>query len=377
MSIKVSGKIAAAAVLAVLAYNLWTSWALYAGVPLSDPVAYPDLARASHFFYDSGLREPVPVFLTKLMLAAGLSDGTAPRAVTVVVFAVSVLLLLFVAGKVRGPAAGLAAAALLAANPYAGYYCVQGVSNLTSGLLLMVFWFGLSGKEMSRKKAVLLGAAGGLCMLTRLENILVVLLIILIYALSERSKRRAVFGAFVLAVSLVLTAPYLAHQYRKFGNPVYSNATAARFWLNTEKNGPRSGDRFTGGPMGLGEFILRDGPSAAAVNLVKAYGTGFFHYLPRLLHYKITLLAALAGIFFLLKKREYPDLLLLPVLLLPVSFIANIDQVAAGSGVELRFYLNSLWLLCVYCGIGISGAAALLWKAAEPALQKLRAEKRI
>lgn len=376
MNIKVSGKIGVAGVLAVLAYNLWNSWALYSGVPLSDPVAYPDLARASHFFFDSGLREPVPVFLTKLMLAAGLPDWAAPRAATAAVFAASVFLLLFFTGRTRGLAAGLAAAALLAANPYAGYYSVQGVSNLTSGLLLMVFWFGLSGKELSRKKAVILGAAGGLCMLTRLENILVVPLILCVNALADRSKRRAAFGALVLAVSLMLTAPYLAHQYRKFGSPVYSNATAARFWLNTEKNGPRSGDRFTGGPMGLGEFILRDGPAAAAVDLVKAYGTGFFHYLPRLLHYKITLLAALAGSFFLLKKRDYPDLPLLPVLLLPVSFIANIDQVAAGSGVELRFYLNSLWLLCFYCGIGISGGAALLWTAAEPALKKFRAAKK-
>ena len=359
-------------VLALLGWNVWTAWGMYSGVPLSDPVGYPELARAAHFFYDSGMREPVPVFLTKAMLALGAGDGMSVRLATVIVFAASVLALFFFAGRAYGPVAGTAAAALLAVNPYAGYYSVQGVSNLTSGLLLMIYCFGLAGKELAWKKAALLGAAGGLCMLCRLENILIVLLILCISVLLDLSKRRAAFSALVFAMALAVTAPYLVHQYVKFGSPIYSNTTATRFWLNTEKNGPRSGDRFQGGPMSIGAFILRDGPVAAAGNLAKAYWAGFVHYLPRLIHYRILLAAVLAGIFFLIKKKEYSPLLVLPALLLPVSFVANIDQVAAGSGIELRFYLNSLWLLCVYGGIGISGALPLLTESVKRALDKFR-----
>ncbi|MBU2573839.1 MAG: glycosyltransferase family 39 protein [Elusimicrobia bacterium] len=362
LNIKLIEKTGIALVTIALSYNIYASWALYSSAPLSDPASYPVIAKASHYFYDSGMREPVPVFLTKALLALGAGDQAAVRLATVIVFAASVLLLLFFADRAHGLLAGLTSAMLFAVNPYAGYYSVQGVSNLTSGLFLMIFCFGLAGKDMSGRNAVFLGVAGGLCMLSRLENILIVLAALGIGAVLDLSKRRARFSAFVFAVAIFLTLPYLAHQYREYGNPVYSHAMAARFWQNTEKSGPLSGDRYSGGPMSISSFVLRAGPAAAAGNLLKAYAGDIFHYIPRLLHYKILMLALFSGMFFLFKKKDYFALLLLPVLMLPVSFISSIDQVSAGSGIELRFYLNALWLVCVYCGMGLSGAVSLITK---------------
>ena len=349
-----------ALVVIALMYSICTAWNLYSGVPLSDPGGYPAMAKASRYFYDSGTREPVPVFLTKAMLAFGLNDDASVRCAGVIVFSASVLLMIFLVGKIYGVIAGITSAMVFAFNPYAGYYSVQGVSNLPSGLFLMIFWFLLAKENMSGKNAVFAGIAGGLCMLTRLENILIVLAALCLHTALDISKRRVKFSAFVLAVSVFLTMPYLAHQYRRYGTPVYSHAMAARFWLNTEEKGPLSGDRYNGGPISMSSFILRKGPVRAAGNLLKAYGESFFFYIPRLLYFKLLLLAALSGILFILKRKDYFTLLLLPVLILPIAFISDINQVSVGSGIELRFYLNTLWILCIYCAMGINGTAAFI-----------------
>ncbi|OGS52792.1 MAG: hypothetical protein A3J79_03945 [Elusimicrobia bacterium RIFOXYB2_FULL_62_6] len=362
---KIDGRGAAAIaglalVAAALYWNLSASWESYSGAHLSDPGGYPEMARASRFFYDSGMREPVPIFLTKAMLALGAGDDASVRFATALVFAAAVLLTAFLAGRLYGRAAGLAAALLFALNPYAGYYAVQGVSNLTSGLFMMLFWFALAKGEPSARGAVLAGLAGALCMLTRLENILVVLLSLCAFAALDLSRPRLKACAAAAAVSLLLTLPYLVHQYRAFGSPVYSHAMAARFWQNTEQNGPLSVNRYDGGPMGISAFVFRKGAAGAAADLLKSYLKSFFHYIPRLLHWKLLSPVLLAGLFFLFRKKDWFTLLLLPVLLLPIAFISTINQVSAGSGIELRFYLNALWLLCVYCGAGIAGLAALL-----------------
>lgn len=347
-------------VLVALAWGLCSSWILYSRAHLSDPGGYPALAKASRFFYDSGEREPVPVFLTKAMLAFGAGDDSSVRFATSFVFASAAVLTVFLAGGIYGRLAGLAAALLFALNPYAGYYAVQGVSNLTSGLFLLLFWYALTREGEVRLRAVFVGLAGALCMLTRLENILVVLAALGVFAALNMSKRRLKFCAAAAAISLALTLPYLLYQYRTFGSPIYSHAMAARFWLNTEKNGPHSANRYDGGPMGISDFVFRKGAAGASADLLKAYGKSFFHYIPRLLYYKTLLLVLLPGLFFLFRRKDWFTLLLLPVLILPTAFISTINQVSAGSGIELRFYLNALWLLCVYCGAGAAGAAALL-----------------
>ena len=55
------------AIITVFAYNITKSWILYSAQPLSDAAAYPALASQSGFFYDSGVREPVPVMVVKIL----------------------------------------------------------------------------------------------------------------------------------------------------------------------------------------------------------------------------------------------------------------------------------------------------------------------
>ena len=254
-------------VLIALCWGLFSSWMLYSRAGLSDPGGYPEMARASHYFYDSGIREPVPIFLTKAMLAFGAGDDRSVRLATALVFATAVMSTIFLVGGIYGRAAGLAAALIFALNPYAGYYAVQGVSNLTSGLFLLLFWFLLAKGGEFRLRAVFVGLAGALCMLTRLENILVVLAALGLFAALDASKRRLKFCAAAAAISLLFTLPYLLYQYRAFGNPVYSHAMAARFWQNTEQKGPHSVDRYSkhGFPLHLQERACR-----ASADLLKS-----------------------------------------------------------------------------------------------------------
>ena len=77
-----------------LLYNLSISWNLFSSRPLSDSLSYPDLARQSHFFYDSGRREPVNIFLVKSFMRLGISDDTSVRLSTVLVVIIGSLLFL-------------------------------------------------------------------------------------------------------------------------------------------------------------------------------------------------------------------------------------------------------------------------------------------
>ncbi|MBI4656232.1 MAG: glycosyltransferase family 39 protein [Elusimicrobia bacterium] len=339
---------------AALSFNISACWALFSNVPLSDPGGFPELAKNSSFFYDSGIREPVPVLLVKIMQFLRFNDEFAVRLATALVFIVSGFLILYFVNKKYGFLAGLGASMFFAVNPYAGYYGVQGVNNLTSGLFLLVFWYFLSKKDGAIKNCVITGAIGGFCMLTRLENILIVILILCIDLVLDFSRERLKSGGIILAAALVLTLPYLGYQQYKFKSPVYSHRIAARFWLNAETKAPLASNRFEGGPMNISSFMFRHGAVKSIKGVLRGYFKSFTHYVPRLMYYKFQILLLLAGMFFCFKRREYFLLLLFPVLILPITFIAGIDQIAKGSGIEMRFYMNAFWILCIYCGIGLA-----------------------
>ena len=136
-----------AAVLLALIYNLSLSWALYSKNPLGDPAGYPSLARTSRYFYDSGVREPVPVFLVKASQFLGLSDDLSVRVPTTALACLQALILLLFLAERIGLVYGLAGALILALNPFLGFYCVQGSNNVTVGFFLMCFYFFLEREK--------------------------------------------------------------------------------------------------------------------------------------------------------------------------------------------------------------------------------------
>ena len=342
-----------------LLHNLSVSWRLYSRVPLSDTGQYADAARESRRFYDSGFREPVPVFMVKVYQSAGLSDESSVRVSSVVMGLVALAFLLFLAASRFGTLAALVAGVLYAVNPFVGFYGVSGSNNIMSGVFLMALFFLITGERLPLGRAALAGFLGALAALTRLEGLAIVPLM-LVAAVGLHFSRERLKGSFLAGVVFVaFCAPYLMHQYARYGHPFHSHTVHARFWRNTAQG--RLADRYAEtGPDAVSPLSRGVGPVESLRRMSVGYRKAFSHYLPRLIHYRIGLIFFLLGMVFLLLGKDYFTVLCLPIILLPVSFILPLDQAYPGSGVEMRFVTNLLWLVCLIAGIGAKDVVALL-----------------
>ena len=354
---KIRKNLTSSLVFIALIYNFFISWKVFSKVPLSDPALYPAIAKASKFFYDTGIREPVQIYIVKFFMLFGLNDILSVRAATLVIAAFCAVFLFKFVYKRFGFVAAMAAGFVFTVNPYMGYYSVQGVNNLTSGFFLMLFIYFLTKKDYERRNLIYTVLFAALSMLTRLENILIVFLILASFVLINFSRTKLRFSLLVFAFAFIAVLPYPLHQAYKYKNPMHSHNMAARFWTNTEKNGPRSAQRYKDGPMSIGGFLFRDGAGGAAISLGRGYFKSCFHYLPRILDYKIVFFLFIFGFIITVLRKKYFLASLLPIMILPVVFIAGIDQVSRGSGIELRFYLNVLWLMGIYAGLGADTVA--------------------
>ncbi len=354
---KIRKNLTSSLVFIALIYNFFISWKVFSKVPLSDPALYPAIAKASKFFYDTGIREPVQIYIVKFFMLFGLNDILSVRAATLVIAAFCAVFLFKFVYKRFGFVAAMAAGFVFTVNPYMGYYSVQGVNNLTSGFFLMLFIYFLTKKDYERRNLIYTVLFAALSMLTRLENILIVFLILASFVLINFSRTKLRFSLLVFAFAFIAVLPYPLHQAYKYKNPMHSHNMAARFWTNTEKNGPRSAQRYKDGPMSIGGFLFRDGAGGAAISLGRGYFKSCFHYFPRILYYKIVFFLFIFGFIITVLRKKYFLASLLPIMILPVVFIAGIDQVSRGSGIELRFYLNVLWLMGIYAGLGADTVA--------------------
>ena len=359
-----------------LIYNLMISWKVFSNVSLSDPAAYPKLADASKFFYDTGVREPVQVYIVKFFMLFGIGDIMSVRVATTAIAVLFLVFLYRLTFKRYGFTAAIVAGFVFAANPYMGYYSVQGVNNLTSGFFLMFFLYFLTKKDYNRKNLIYTALFAALSMLTRLENILIVFLILAGFSLFKFSKIKLKFALLALTFSFIAVLPYPLHQAYKYKSLTHSHDMAARFWANTEKNGPKSIKRYKNGPMSISGFLFRKGGLDMPISLGKGYFKSVVHYIPRVLYYKVAILLFIFGFIMVLIKRKYFLAGLLPIIILPIAFISNIDQVSKGSGIELRFYLNILWLLGIYAGIGADVIAIHINKRVENLISKVKDAKK-
>ncbi|HLD29294.1 MAG TPA: glycosyltransferase family 39 protein [bacterium] len=341
-----------AVVLFTFGNTLALGWNRYSDRPLSDSSSYPALARYSSLFYDSGDREPVPVFLAKVFLSLGFKDELSVRLSTLFITLLGGACYLFFSSRRFGFTAGITASFFMALNPLIGYYSVQGVNNQTAGIFLILFFFSLSAGQDSfpgRAVTVLLGA---LTVLSRLEMLLVVFLILLLDAFFSFSPARTGRNAFLFLSVFLLASPYLVYQKRRFGHPLYTHRLHARFWQNTRLGVPPEGNRYRGGELGLKEFIVRKKLTEAPVDMLKGYIKAFSHYLPRIFGSTALLIFFWAGFLrSLFAERIYYCAVFLSILF-PISFILPLDQAYRNSGVELRFLLPALWFSFLFAGLG-------------------------
>ena len=359
---------------AAACYNLWQSWTLFGQFPLSDPASYPALAQASRWFYDSGIREPLPVFLTKLGMLSGLAQDFAVRLPALVVAAASGPVLCALTWPLFGGPAAYAAGLLLALNPWLGFYACAGSSSIYSAFFFSVFLLVLLDKNSALKTALLAGVAGGLAALSRLESLGAAAGVCALYPLLQSFAPKKSFpftgwagfdfsaarkSALALAVCVLLALPYILYQKAEFGSFLHSHGVHARFWLNAAQGVPPGPQRYEPGPASPSSLILRDGALAAPGLLARGYWTAL-RRTPDLLRSGFVFAAAIFGAVCAV---AYLDAALVPfalaLALFPVAPIMNLDQAGPRTGVEMRFLFHTLWLWCLCAGLALEAVLRL------------------
>ena len=358
--------------LAALTYSVTASWKVYRHEPLMEAASRSLLAVNSSFFYDSGMAEPLPVFSLKLAMAAGADPDAAVRAGGMAVFAVLVLVTVFVLRRRFGGQCAIMAALFLAANPFMCFYAMQGWSHLYSLLFLVLFWHYFDLPEPSRKAALLAGLYGGLACLSRLDAAWALLII----AGLSWAVRRGRFGleaaGLSLGLALALTLPYAVYQRVEYGNALYAQELGLRRWANIDKYAYGSWAGAPRGPLSVTGYVFREGALGAVRSAFRGLGRSFSYELPRTLYYKALLVLLFLGAYaaFILKKDRL--LFFLAAALLPVLPLAAVKQVPSTGGIEPRYYLWSLWALCGLVGLGFQ--ETLAW--VEGSAAKWAAEKK-
>lgn len=348
--------------------NAAVCWKVYRQTPLKEAASRALMAERSSFFFDSSLAEPVPVFALKLAMAAGADPDAAVRLEGLAVYAALFLATIFVLRPRLGWECAVMGAFLAGANPYMGYYAMQGSSHLYALLFLVLFWFYFWERPLSRRSALLAALFGGLACLSRLDSALVLLLTAGLAWAAERRRfplKRAALG---LGLAFALALPYAAWQKAAYGNFLYAQELGLRRWANLDRFGYDPGAQRPQGPLGAGAFLLRDGAAGAFSGAFGGLGRALAYELPRAFYYKPMIVFVFLGFYAAFALRKDSLSAFAGALLLPVLPIAGVDQVSVTGGIELRYYLPSVWALCVLAGLGLQ--ETLAWLSAALAGEK-------
>lgn len=357
-----------------LALNLTVSWKAYRAEPLRDAASRSLMASGSSFFYASGLAEPLPVAALKLAMSAGADPDKALRLEGLAVFAAAAALTLLLLRKRLGFPAAVMAALFFAANPYMGYYAMQGSSNLFALPFLLLFWYYFDDPDSGRRGALLAGLYGGLACLCRLDAAWVLLAVAGLSWAARRRDFRLKEAGLTLGLAALLTLPYLAWQRAHYGGFFYAQELSLRRWANIDRYGYSPREAVPQGPLGPAAFLLRDGAAGAVSDAFGGLGRAVGYELPRVLYHKFLIVFVFLGVYsaFVFKKNGL--LVFLAASLLPLLPLASIKQVPASGGLELRYYLCSLWALCALAGFGFQEILAWVESAAVGWAQRKAAE---
>ncbi|MBI5744984.1 MAG: glycosyltransferase family 39 protein [Elusimicrobia bacterium] len=354
---------------AALALNISACWKVYRHEPLREAASRSLFASESRAFFDSGIAEPLPVFALKAGMGLGADPDTAVRVEGLAVFALLAAVTFFCGRRRLGDTAGALSTLFIAANPYFGYYAMQGGSHLYALLFLLLFWYWFDSPGGGRREALLAGVAGGLACLSRLDAAWAILIIA---ALSWAVRRREFAlkrAALSLGLALLLAAPYLGWQKAKYSNSLYAQELSLRRWVNLDSYGYAPGAPYQAAPVGPVGFLMRKGAAGAVQDAFKGLGRAFACELPRVIYYKFLFVFIFLGVYAAFTLKNDGLLFFGAAALLPVLPLAGINQVPATGGLELRYYLWATWALCALAGFGfqeilvwlerrLSGAAA-------------------
>jgi len=193
---------------------------------LSDDAAhYMQLAKQMRTPYDTGAQFPFWIWMIKgWFWLTGYSDVHL-RLFTVVLS----LLMLVVAYKffrdyTGQPLVGIFVAALLGANPYLVVLSVRGLREEAYIIAILCFLYVVmvpTARWSLRQQAIWLAMSGAAVQLLRFNSYIFLIPLLLVWAWKQgprQWKAVALPLVFIVAVSI----PHMAHNYRQFGDPMYS-----------------------------------------------------------------------------------------------------------------------------------------------------------
>lgn len=289
------------------------------------------------------------------------------------VFSALVIFTLFAFGKRYGSVAGSMAALFTAANPYFGYYAAQSSSNLYAALFLALFWHYNSYEVKTLKKSVFAGLFGGLALLARLDCAFVIALLVLFEIIRDLRLERIKAAAISISLACLIAAPYLVYQKKQYRNSFYLQEQSLRRWANIDKYAYKPAPDMETEPLSLGGFVRRNGAAGFARAAFKGLGISLGAGLPHACYYKFSIVLLFLGVYFAFSLKIYALLFFFAASLVPLLPLAAIAQVPATGGIEPRYYLASLWVLCAFAGLGLQ--EFLVWGMKELLERKKPANK--
>ncbi|HOE13066.1 MAG TPA: glycosyltransferase family 39 protein [bacterium] len=211
------------------------AWAHTAYAPLGQDVGpMVGMARDTHRFYDSGLREPLWVNIAKLSTTLlHTEDSWAVSLPFLLISLAWMPAVYFIGGSIFNRRLSLCSVWLVAVNRSLVYYATRGMRVELYGLLLfLVIGFVCSRVELDGKRTVALALSIAAMCLTRLNGLILGIYFLAVLIITRRLHWLRVL--FVFAVIMGAMSPYLIYAKRKYGHADYMLRMNATWTLNME-----------------------------------------------------------------------------------------------------------------------------------------------
>lgn len=214
----------------------------FAGAPLlPDAVLYRELALTMNSPYDTGMREPLWIWMIRGWFWL---VGDAEQSLRVLTLALSLGVLVAAHKLFRDytgrPFVGLLAALLLSLNPYLVRLSAGGLREDAYMLLILCFVYLVFVRMRERPlaaEAIGLALSGAALLLVRLNSYVFVVPLLLFWAWKRSAghgRRSWIALALLGSFLAVAVAPHLVHNERLFGDPLFSLNNLATGTRNQE-----------------------------------------------------------------------------------------------------------------------------------------------
>lgn len=332
-----------------------------------DAAFYLRLAETSTGIWKTGTREPLFIWILRMVLPFFQNGNLAIRCVS---FLLSLILLgavFIIAKKYFNPFVGFFSAFYLVHNLQINTLSAMGLrfEMIILTILLMFYLLFLHRPQKKKISSLVTGLCGGLILLAYLPNILLVLFTIIVKGIRERWKILHFVTALIL--TFLICSPYLLYSAKNYGDPLIAVNVHAKWYRNMEFAGkpgfPARADvernAYCGDSLTSLEYMFK---LHSLKEVVERSARGFYYihwskYMGRTgFGHSLFLWFYFIGIVLLLTEGKWDFILFFLLISAPLSFVAgSIDM-------SWRIPLVNIPLAYMLCGYGICRVACAAGK---------------